>query len=322
MADEDRQLIADFDRLAEGFARARVEIERHVIGQRTVVDLTLAALLAGGHALMIGLPGLAKTRLVKTIGAVLALDTRRVQFTPDLIPADILGSEVLETGADGARGFRFLRGPIFAQLLMADEINRASPRTQSALLEAMQEGQITVAGTTYGLPVPFHVLATQNPIEQDGTYPLPEAQLDRFLLSIPVDYPSLNDERAILLATTSGIESEVLAVLEPGDLRAAQAIIPRMPVPAGVVDAVLAVTRALRPPGAPHILWGPGPRGSQALLMAARAHAFLRGAKVAILDDVGAVMRAALAHRLQLTYAARADGRTVSELIAREQAAL
>ena len=316
------EALAAFDRLAAAFGAARAEVERHVIGQRAVVELSLIALLAGGHALMIGVPGLAKTRLVRTLGQVLGLDTRRVQFTPDLIPADILGSEVLETTADGARAFRFLPGPVFAELLMADEINRASPRTQSALLEAMQEGQVTIAGVSHPLPRPFHVLATQNPIEQDGTYPLPEAQLDRFLLAIPIGYPAREDERAILIQTTGGTEAPPVALLSPPDLIEAQQLVPRMPVPQGLVDAILDVTRRLRPDVCRQVAWGPGPRGGQALLMAARARAFLDGRPAPILDDLAAVMPAALGHRLQLNFAARAEGYTTDALIEAARAAL
>jgi MoxR-like ATPase len=304
-----------FDALAETFARARSEVERAIIGQSQVVELAFAALLAGGHALLVGLPGLAKTKLVKTMGHVLGLSTRRIQFTPDLVPSDILGAELLEGTSDGQRSFRFVEGPVFAQLLMADEINRASPRTQSALLEAMQERQITVAGATRTLPVPFHVLATQNPIEQDGTYPLPEAQLDRFLLQIDVGYPGQDDERAILIATTGSAEAEPRALLAAADLVEAQALLPRMPVPDGVITAILRVVRSLRPDTRDDIVWGPGPRGSQALLTAARARAFLDGRTAPLLDDVAAVMVPALVHRMQLAYAAIGEGKTAAGLI-------
>ena len=204
------QLTRDADVALERIAAARAEIGGVIFGQERVVDLTLATLLAGGHGLLIGVPGLAKTKLVETLGIVVGLDALRVQFTPDLMPTDILGSEVMEEGHDGKRGFRFIKGPIFAQLLMADEINRASPRTQSALLQAMQEHHVTVAGIRYDLPKPFHVLATQNPIEQEGAYPLPEAQLDRFLLQIDVGYPDRSAERRILIETTG--EREVAAL--------------------------------------------------------------------------------------------------------------
>lgn len=314
---------AEFDRLAAGFRAARAAIETVVIGQPRVVELAMVALLAGGHGLLVGLPGLAKTRLVKTLGIVLGLDTRRIQFTPDLMPGDIIGSEVLDTAVDGGRSFRFVPGPVFAQLLMADEINRASPRTQSALLEAMQEQQVTVAGTSRPLPAPFHVLATQNPIEQDGTYPLPEAQLDRFLLQIDVGYPGLDAERELLIATTGPAEAAPQPLLTAADLQAAQALIPRMPVPEGVVEAILRTVRALRPgEDQPDIVWGPGPRASQALLTAARARAFLDGRSAPLLDDVAALLEPALVHRLAVGYAARARGVDPRALIARHAAAL
>ena len=313
---------AAFDRLGQRFAAARAEALRVVIGQPAMVDLALVALLANGHALVVGLPGLAKTRLVKTLGTVLGLDTRRVQFTPDLVPSDILGAEVLETADDGGRIFRFIPGPVFAQLLMADEINRASPRTQSALLEAMQERQVTVAGDARRLPTPFHVLATQNPIEQDGTYPLPEAQLDRFLLRIDVGYPSLADERAILTATTGPGDPAPVRVCDAGDLIEAHALLPRMPVSGEVLDAILQLTRALRPDADPGVLWGPGPRGGQALVAAARARAFLDRRTAPILDDVAQLAHAALGHRLQLGYAARAEGGREYALIDRAVARL
>ncbi len=307
---------ARFDALAEGFATARAEIGRSIIGQDRVVELALVALLAGGHALVVGLPGLAKTRLVKTIGTVLGLDTRRIQFTPDLVPSDILGAEVLEGTDTGARAFRFVEGPVFTQLLMADEINRASPRTQSALLEAMQERQVTAAGLSRPLPTPFHVLATQNPIEQDGTYPLPEAQLDRFLLQIDIGFPSLDDERAILVTTTGNDDTAPRPVLKAEDLIEAQTLLKAMPVPESVVNAILKAVRSLRPGSdQPDIVWGPGPRGGQALLSAARARAFLDGRTAPILEDVSALLEPALRHRVELTYAAKSAGRDVTSLI-------
>ncbi len=223
-------LIADADRLAATIAAARVEIGRVILGQEEAVEQTLVALLAGGHALLVGVPGLGKTLLVETLGTVLGLDRRRVQFTPDLMPADITGTEVLEEGEAGRRSFRFVQGPIFCQLLMADEINRASPRTQSALLQAMQERRVAVGGVEHALPQPFHVLATQNPIEQEGTYPLPEAQLDRFLLQVEIGYPHLADERAMLLATTGADTATATQVMSADDLMRAQALVRRVPV--------------------------------------------------------------------------------------------
>src|SRR5271154_395595 len=218
---------------------ARAAIGAVIFGQDRVVEQTLVTLLAGGHGLLIGVPGLAKTKLVETLGIVMGMDALRVQFTPDLMPSDILGSEVMEEGADGRRAFRFIEGPIFAQLLMADEINRASPRTQSALLQAMQEHHVTVAGQRYDLPAPFHVLATQNPLEQEGTYPLPEAQLDRFLLQIDVGYPDKEAEKRMLLATTFGTEAAPMRVSSPAELMEAQQIVRHIPVGEKVVDAIL-----------------------------------------------------------------------------------
>ncbi|MGC1260873.1 MAG: AAA family ATPase, partial [Jannaschia helgolandensis] len=246
-------LLDEIEALGVRLTDARTAIATRIIGQDRVVELSLAAMLSGGHALLMGLPGLGKTRLVETLATVMGLSGNRIQFTPDLMPSDILGSEVLETAPDGSRAFRYVEGPIFAQLLMADEINRASPRTQSALLQAMQEREVTVAGQTRKLPAPFHVLATQNPIEQEGTYPLPEAQLDRFLVKIDVDYPDRETERAIVLATTGGAEAEARAVFDPETMMAAQAVVRRMPVGDGVVDLILDLVRACRPdnPDAP-----------------------------------------------------------------------
>ena len=269
-----------------------------------------------------GLPGLGKTLLVDTLATVMGLSANRVQFTPDLMPADILGSEVLETGADGARAFRFIEGPVFCQLLMADEINRASPRTQSALLQAMQEREVTVAGTHRALPRPFHVLATQNPIEQEGTYPLPEAQLDRFLVRIDVAYPDRATERGILLATTGTHEARAPAVFTAEALIAAQAVVRRMPVGEGVVELILDLVRACRPDGqeAPEIVrrtvaWGPGPRAAQAMMLAVRARALLDGRLAPSAEDVAALARPVLSHRMALGYGARAEGAVLEQVI-------
>ena len=264
------QLTRDADVALERIAAARAEIGGVIFGQERVVDLSLTTLLAGGHGLLIGVPGLAKTKLVETLGIVVGLDALRVQFTPDLMPSDILGSEVMEEGHDGKRGFRFIRGPIFAQLLMADEINRASPRTQSALLQAMQEHHVTVAGARYDLPRPFHVLATQNPLEQEGAYPLPEAQLDRFLLQIDVGYPDRAAERRILIETTGEREARPKPVMTAEDLMAAQRLVRRAPIGDRVVEAILDLVRAGRPGEGDSELtkgigWGPGPaRGAGA----------------------------------------------------------
>ena len=316
--------VAEIEQAGLTLGRAREEIAKRVIGQEVVVDLVLNALISGGHALLVGAPGLAKTRLVETLGTVLGMDAKRVQFTPDLMPADILGAEVLEEGRDGARAFRFIEGPIFCQLLMADEINRASPRTQSALLQAMQEKVVTVAGDTRPMPHPFHVLATQNPIEQEGTYPLPEAQLDRFLLEVDVDYPSLDAERAIVLATTADGEAQATQVMEPGGLEEIQHIVRRMPAGEAVVEAILKLVRSARPgqPESPdfvdrNVAWGPGPRAAQALMMAARAKALIEGRLAPSVADVRALARPALKHRMALTFAAKAEGGTVEEVIDR-----
>ncbi|SEK72540.1 MoxR-like ATPase [Roseovarius azorensis] len=320
---DDTDLLADLDALEGKLALARASITRRFIGQERVVDLSLSALLCGGHGLLIGLPGLGKTRLVETLGTVMGLHTNRVQFTPDLMPADILGSEVLETSEDGKRAFKFIDGPIFCQLLMADEINRASPRTQSALLQAMQERQVTVAGMNRPLAPPFHVLATQNPIEQEGTYPLPEAQLDRFLVQIEVPYPDRDTERAILLATTGAEEDEAHAVFDPTELIAAQRMLRRMPVGEKVMEVILDLVRACRPEDATasstvreSVAWGPGPRAAQALMLTVRARAMLQGRLAPDASDVAAMAQPVLAHRMALNFAARARGDSLSGLIA------
>jgi MoxR-like ATPase len=305
------------------FAKVREAVGRVIFGQDAVVDQVLVTLLAGGHGLLIGVPGLAKTRLVETLGIVLGLDWKRIQFTPDLMPADIIGSEVLEEAETGRRSFRFLSGPVFAQLLMADEINRASPRTQSALLQAMQEKHVTVAGQRYDLPRPFHVLATQNPLEQEGTYPLPEAQLDRFLLQIDVGYPDLDAERRMLVATTFAEETAPKPVATPEALIGAQHIVRHLPVGEKVVDAILNLVRAARPDegGAadlkPYIGWGPGPRASQAFMLAVRAKALIEGRLAPSVDDVVALAAPVLRHRMALNFAARAEGMTVADVIQR-----
>ena len=315
-------LVRDIETLAERLAEARQSIAQRFIGQDRVVDLALSALLCGGHGLLVGVPGLGKTMLVETLGRVMGLTTGRVQFTPDLMPSDILGSEVLETAADGSRSFRFIEGPIFCQLLMADEINRASPRTQSALLQAMQEHRVTVAGAHRDLGAPFHVLATQNPIEQEGTYPLPEAQLDRFLVQIDVDYPDRQTERDILIATTGVAEAEARPVFDAAGLTHAQRTLRRMPVGDKVVDLILDLVRAFRP-GEPDasaqvkaaVSWGPGPRAAQALMLAVRAAALLNGRLAPSADDVLALARPVLSHRMALTFAARARGESLGALI-------
>ncbi|MEO1310583.1 MAG: MoxR family ATPase [Pseudomonadota bacterium] len=309
-------------RAAAGRARAaRDRVGAVVLGQEEVVTLALAALLAGGHALLVGAPGLAKTLLATTMAEAVGLDTKRIQFTPDLMPADILGSEVLDQDAAGARAFRFIEGPVFCQLLMADEINRASPRTQAALLQAMQEGFCTVAGERRDLPQPFHVLATQNPIEQDGTYPLPEAQLDRFLVQINVGYPDEKAERAMLRATTGALAAPPVDPWPEEALKETQAFVRAMPIGEKTADAALSLVRAGRPgPGATEavnrrVAWGPGPRGGQAVILVAKALAFLDGREAPDLEDVRAAAKPTLRHRFALTFAALEDGIDADGLI-------
>ncbi|UXU73919.1 MULTISPECIES: AAA family ATPase [unclassified Paracoccus (in: a-proteobacteria)] len=321
---QDDDLVAEVEALTLRLTEARASVERRFVGQHAVVEQVLAAILSGGHALLVGQPGLGKTMLVDTLATVLGLQTARVQFTPDLMPADILGSEVLDIRPDGSRGFRFIEGPVFTQLLMADEINRASPRTQSALLQAMQEAEVTIGGAHRPLGRPFHVLATQNPIEQEGTYPLPEAQLDRFLLQVDVDYPDRDTERAILLATTGVDQGRPHAVLDAAGLIAAQGLIRRMPVGESVLNAILDLVRAARPgtaeaPGwlADTLVWGPGPRAAQALSLVTRARAALNGRLAPTLADVQAMAAPVLRHRMALGFAARARGDTVEAVIAR-----
>jgi MoxR-like ATPase len=317
-------LVAEIESVGERLGQARASINRRFIGQDSVVDLVLASMLCGGHALLVGLPGLGKTRLVDTLSTVMGLKGSRIQFTPDLMPADILGSEVLETAPDGSRAFRFIEGPIFCQLLMADEINRASPRTQSALLQAMQEKEVTVAGTHRPLGRPFHVLATQNPIEQEGTYPLPEAQLDRFLVQVDVPYPDRATERAVLIATTGAEEAQSEQVFTADSLMAAQSTLRRMPVGDAVVDHILNLVRACRPEEADglkdlrdSLSWGPGPRAAQALMLTVRARALLQGRLAPSVEDVAAMARPVLIHRMALTFAARQRGEDLGALIDR-----
>ena len=317
------ELTHEIERLNAKLAAVRERIGRVIFGQHAVIDETLITLLAGGHALFIGVPGLAKTRLVETLGTVLGLSAKRIQFTPDLMPADIVGSEVLEESDAGRRSFRFIKGPVFCQLLMADEINRASPRTQSALLQAMQEKQVSVAGQSHVLPGPFHVLATQNPLEQEGTYPLPEAQLDRFLMQIDVNYPDLEAERHMLLVTTGSGEEPPVEMMTAEELMTAQRLIRRIPVGESIVDAILSIVRAGRPESTDfdevrkHVAWGPGPRASQALMLAVRARALIDGRLSPSLDDVMALAAPTLRHRMALNFAARAEGVTLPGVIER-----
>jgi MoxR-like ATPase len=313
-------IVRSAETTAQHVAAAKAGIGAVIFGQEEVVERTLITVLCGGHGMLVGVPGLAKTKLVEALGTVLGLDTRRIQFTPDLMPSDILGSEVLEEGAGGKRNFRFIPGPIFGQLLMADEINRASPRTQSALLQAMQEQHVTVAGTRHDMPKPFHVLATQNPIEQEGTYPLPEAQLDRFLMQIDVDYPDRDAERRIVFETTGVEETKAKAAMTSDELIAAQRLVRRLPVGESVVDAILKLVRSARP--GPEggdlgklIAWGPSPRASQALMLVARGRALVEGRLAPSIDDVITMAEPVLKHRMALTFAARADGETIGGVI-------
>ncbi|HEV7457630.1 MAG TPA: MoxR family ATPase [Roseococcus sp.] len=321
-------LLAEIEALGARLQKARESVGRVIFGQEDVVEQTLITLLSGGHVLLVGVPGLGKTKLVETLGTVMGLGERRVQFTPDLMPADILGSEVLEEDAEGRRAFRFLPGPIFCQLLMADEINRASPRTQSALLQAMQERKVAIGGRVLPLPEPFHVLATQNPIEQEGTYPLPEAQLDRFLLEVEVVYPDEAAERAMLLATTGAAEGKAQPVLTGAELVAAQSLIRRIPVGEQVVDAILKLVRGARPSEdglrevRENLAWGPGPRAAQALMLATRARAVLDGRLSPSVEDVLALAEPVLRHRMALSFSARADGVKLAEVIAALKASI
>ncbi|GGX62532.1 ATPase AAA [Litorimonas cladophorae] len=306
---------------SERLRTARENIGSVVYGQDQVVELAITAILSGGHALLVGVPGLAKTLLVETLGTVLGLDEKRVQFTPDLMPGDILGSEVLEETAKGKREFRFIPGPVFTQLLMADEINRASPRTQSALLQAMQEKMVTIAGVPHSLPKPFHVLATQNPIEQEGTYPLPEAQLDRFLLRIDVNFPTLETERDILVRTTGASDAKAKKAITPKQLIEMQALVRKLPVGENVLEAILSLVRNARPAQSEiesvrnQVSWGPGPRAGQALMLASRARALIDGRLSPSIDDVLALAQPVLKHRMALNFAARADGQSVESVI-------
>ena len=314
-------LIAQADAATARLQQVRDSIGRVIFGLEDEVELCLAAILSGGHALLVGAPGLAKTRLVQAIAVATGLETKRIQFTPDLMPADILGSEILEESDDGKRHFRFLPGPIFCRLLMADEINRASPRTQAALLQAMQEGHVTIAGERHDLPQPFHVLATQNPIEQEGTYPLPEAQLDRFLLRVDIPYPTRDAERQVLLATTGAASADAVKVLDADEILKLQALVRALPVGEKVLDAILDLLRLARPEETDveavrtGVSWGPGPRAGQALMLACRARALLQGRLAPSTEDVAALAEPVLKHRMALSFAARADGHTLEGLI-------
>ena len=320
MSEQSQAIVAQAEEAVETLKKVKTEIAKAVYGQDTVIELALAAVLAGGHALLIGAPGLAKTRLVDAMGTALGLQNNRIQFTPDLMPSDIIGSEVLDE-VNGKRDFRFVKGPVFTQLLMADEINRASPRTQSALLQAMQEREVSVAGERLKLPQPFHVLATQNPIEQEGTYPLPEAQLDRFLLKIDVTYPDLDTERKILIETTGTEESLPQAAITSEGLMKMQALVREMPVGEKVVEAILKLIREARPEQSSDdrvqrlVDWGPSPRAGQALMLAARSRALLQGRIAPSMADVEALAEPALGHRMAMRYDPTGDAPALEELI-------
>lgn len=319
--DDAVQVTAKLEKAHADIEKVRAEIRRVIFGQQEVVDLALTALIANGHALIVGVPGLAKTLLVETLGTVLGLDNKRIQCTPDLMPADIIGSEVLEEGDKGKRSFRFIEGPVFTNLLMADEINRASPRTQSALLQAMQEKSVTANGVTYTLPEPFHVLATQNPLEQEGTYPLPEAQLDRFLLQIDVAYPDEKSEREMLLKTTSGAHYSVNKIIGMARLQDIQDAARDLPVGDKLTNTLLSLVRSLRPQeGASDIVneyvaWAPGPRAAQALMQTMKAYALLQGRASPSLSDLKTLAVPVLQHRMALSPYAASDNVTLETLL-------
>ncbi|MGI9379618.1 MAG: AAA family ATPase [Methyloligellaceae bacterium] len=317
----DENIVERVEHVSEKIGQVMDAAASVIFGQREIIELTLITVLSGGHALLIGVPGLAKTSLVETLGHVLGLDNKRIQFTPDLMPSDIIGSEVLEENELGKRQFRFIKGPVFTQLLMADEINRASPKTQSALLQAMQEHHVSFAGERHNIPTPFHVLATQNPLEQEGTYPLPEAQLDRFLVQIDVNYPDEVAERKMLFATTGTEDRSLVKILSDSEILSAQRLLRQLPVSDKVVDAILKLVRAARPgeDADEHInrlvAWGPGPRASQSLMFAVRAKALIDGRLAPSVDDVVNLAEPVLKHRMALTFAARAEGVQIEDII-------
>ena len=297
------------------------EINNLVFGQNLVIDQILISILAEGHALIIGLPGLAKTRIVSFLSIILGFATKRVQFTPDLMPSDILGSEILEENAKSGKDFRFIEGPIFSQLLLADEINRASPRTQSALLQAMQEKKVTITGNTYDLPKPFHVLATQNPIDQEGTYPLPEAQLDRFLMNIRISYPDQSAERKILNLSNEKTNDSPKNVLSSNELLEIQNFVKDIPVGESVVQYILNIIKQSRPETSEvksvkeNILWGPSPRASLALMTTCRAKAFLENRYSPSVFDVQSLVKPILSHRLKLNISAKSENVNIEEIL-------
>jgi MoxR-like ATPase len=312
------------ERLAQARARLLEQVGRRIVGQAEVLDGILTAILSGGHALLVGVPGLAKTLMVSTVAEALALRFSRIQFTPDLMPSDITGTEVIEEDlTTGHRSFRFVKGPVFANIILADEINRTPPKTQAALLQAMQEHEVTVGGQTYGLEAPFFVLATQNPIEQEGTYPLPEAQLDRFMLELHVGYPSRGEEEQIVERTTGDLSSEIEPVLDAAELIQLQRLVRRVPAPKIVVETAVKLARMTRPgeEQAPeavreYVSWGAGPRASQYLVLGAKARAAMDGRPMADLEDLDTVALAVLRHRLVLNFNAEAAGKGTDEIVA------
>ncbi|CAI3925355.1 AAA family ATPase [Commensalibacter communis] len=309
------------DMISTHLTNAITETSRIIYGQQEEIKQIIASILSGGHALLVGAPGLGKTKLVSTLATVMGLSAKRVQFTPDLMPADITGSEILDEDAQGKRSFRFIPGPVFCQLLMADEINRASPRTQSALLQAMQEKYISIAGKDYPLPAPFHVLATQNPIEQEGTYPLPEAQLDRFMVQVNLTYPDQTTEKAMLLATTGANESQAQQIITSDTLVKAQSLVRRLPIGENLVDSILRLVRNARPETSEdpfiqqNIAWGPGSRAAQALMLLVRARALLNGRLAPNQEDLIALAPAVLRHRIALTFTARAENIQLDDIL-------
>ena len=315
--------VQQLQRLSEAVARLRRQVARRIVGQDDVIEGILTAILSGGHALLIGVPGLAKTLMVQTVAETLHLSFNRVQFTPDLMPSDITGTDIIEEDlTTGRRAFRFVQGPIFANIVLADEINRTPPKTQAALLQAMQEHQVTAGGATYRLPDPFFVLATQNPIEQEGTYPLPEAQLDRFMLELRVAYPSRAEEEAIVEQTTGVTREPLQAVLDAESVLSMQALVRRIPVSRSLIRAAVTLARMTRPadPESPafireYVDWGAGPRASQYLVLGAKARAAMAGRPMADLDDVRAVAPPVLRHRVVTNFAAEAADRTGEDLM-------
>ncbi|MBU0952483.1 MAG: MoxR family ATPase [Elusimicrobia bacterium] len=310
------------EKLVNGHRMIVEQLKKVIIGQEQVIDELLIALFARGHCMIVGVPGLAKTLLISTLSEILDLQFKRIQFTPDLMPSDITGTEVIEQDDSGKRNYRFIKGPIFANIILADEINRTPPKTQSALLQAMQEYKVTSAGQTYSVPLPFYVLATQNPIEQEGTYPLPEAQLDRFFFQINIDYPQENDEKQILVQTTGLIKPQLKKVLDADEILALQDIVRKVPVSDNVIDYTTKFVRSTRPKdeASPDFIkkwvnWGAGPRAGQTLILGAKARAILDGRYAVSIEDVQALVYPALRHRIILNFQAEAEGVTVNEVI-------